>query len=93
MGSQHAALWISGLKLAHNFCPQKPRGPHLGDLHVEVHANTPEERQPGGEIINTESSFYSSPDVFLAIRKRIGEFERGIRASLLHVSSQKSKWY
>lgn len=50
MGPEEQRLGQLGLELLLNERgPQPPACPQLGNLHVEVHTDTPEERQPRGE--------------------------------------------
>lgn len=45
--AQEQRLGVLGLEIFLNERgPQPPGRPQLGDFHVEIHANTPEERQP-----------------------------------------------
>ena len=65
--------------------PQQPRRAQLRDLHEEVHADRPEERQPRGELVDVQSRFDAGADVLDAVGERVGELEIGRRAGLLDV--------
>ena len=61
------------------------RRAHLGDLHEEVHADRPEERQPRREGVDVEARSEPGADVLDAVGQRVGELEVRRRARLLHV--------
>ena len=65
--------------------PEQARGAHLGDLHEEVHADRPEERQPRRERVDVEAGRDAGAHVFDAVGQRVGELEVGRRAGFLHV--------
>ncbi len=55
-----------GAEAGDDLGPQQPRGAQLGDLHEEVHADRPEERQPRRELVDlmpaaTPARRYSIP--------------------------------
>ena len=65
--------------------PQQAGGAHLGDLHEEVHADRPEEGEPGRERVDVEAGADARAHVLDAVGQRVGELEVGRRAGLLHV--------
>ena len=55
VGAEEERLGVLGLELIlDQGGPETPGGPHLGDLHVEVHADAPEEGQPAGTRTHAE---------------------------------------
>ena len=56
MGAQRQRARVLGIERLHQLRPQQARGAQLGDLHEEVHADRPEERQP-----RREAGRWSSP--------------------------------
>ncbi len=67
MGSQHAALGISRIKLPDDLGPQQSCCAHLGDLHIEIHTNTPKKAEPGSEIIYFETGRKGCMNVFFSV--------------------------
>ena len=65
--------------------PQQARGAHLGDLHEEVHADRPEERQPRRERVDVEPGGDARAHVLDAVGQRVGELQVRRRPGLLHV--------
>ncbi len=86
MRAQRQRLGILGRELIlDQLRPQQARGPHLGDLHEEVHADRPEERQPRRERVDVEAGRHARAHVLDAVGQRVGEFQVRRRAGLLHV--------
>ena len=85
MGAQHAAFGIIRSKGIDDFCPQQSRGAHLGNFHIEVHADAPEKTQAGCKIIDLEACSNRGLDVFLAIGEGVGELQCRIRPGFLYV--------
>eukprot|EP00756_Hemistasia_phaeocysticola_P038922 Hpha_TRINITY_DN16789_c0_g6::TRINITY_DN16789_c0_g6_i1::g.80399::m.80399 len=71
--------------LLHQRCPQGPRGPKLGDLHVEVHTDTKEEGKTGGAIVHGLPGLDRGADVLQTIRNRERQLKRSVRTGLLNV--------
>ena len=65
--------------------PQHARGAHLGDLHEDVLADRPEERQPRGEVVDFQPGRDAGAQVFQAVGHRVAELEVGGGAGFLHV--------
>ena len=65
--------------------PELARGAELGDLHEEIHAHRPEERQPRRKRVDAHSGAEAGAQIFDPVRERVGEFEILRRARLLHV--------
>ena len=78
-------LGVLRLELADQPGPQRAGGAHLGDLHEEVHADRPEERQPRRELVDVEPGVEAGPEVLDAVGQRVGELEVGGRPGLLDV--------
>ena len=55
VGAQRQRLGALRLELLHQLRPEQPPGPQLRDLHEEVHADRPEERQPRRERVDVEA--------------------------------------
>ena len=83
--AQHGALGVLRVKLADNTCPQQPGSAHFGNFHIEIHAHTPEERQPGGEIVYAQARSDCGANIFLAVGQGVGQFQRRIRPRFLYV--------
>ena len=82
---QGERAFIAGIEGFHELGPQHAARPHLGHLHEEVHADRPEEGDARRELVDGETSGETGADVFEAVGERVGEFEIGRRAGLLHV--------
>ena len=65
--------------------PELARRAQLGDLHEEVHADRPEERQARRELVDAHAGGDAGAEIFDAVGERVGEFEVLRRARLLHV--------
>ncbi len=86
MGAQRQRLGVRRREvLLHQLRPEQPRRAQLGDLHEEVHADRPEEAEPGGERIDVEAHRPAGPHVLDAVGERVGELEVERRPRLLHV--------
>ena len=54
MCPQHTRLHVLWLEVLLDLIgPQSARSSHLCDLHVEIHSNSPEERQARGKAVDT----------------------------------------
>ena len=54
MCPQHTRLHVLWLEVLLNLIgPQSARSSHLCDLHVEIHSNSPEERQARSKAVDT----------------------------------------
>ena len=71
--------------LLHQRRPEESRGAELRDLHVEVHSDREEERQPPGELVDVEALRQRRAHVLEAIGDRERELEVARRAGFLHV--------
>ena len=85
MRAQRQRARVLRIELLQQLGPQQPRGAHLGDLHEEVHADRPEERQPRREAVDVEAGGEAGAEIFDAVGQRIGELEVLRRAGFLHV--------
>ncbi len=79
------ALILRAELVADELRPQETRGAHLGDLHEEVHADRPEERQSRREGVDVEAGRNAGARVLEAVGDRVAELEVGRRTGLLHV--------
>ena len=75
MRAQAQRLGVLGLELGHQPRPQCAGGAHLGDLHVEVHPDRPEEAQPRRERIDVEADVEARADVLDTVGQRVRELE------------------
>ena len=73
------------VELAHQLGPEQAGRPQLGHLHEEVHADGPEERQPGRERVDVEPDRAAGPHVLDPVGEGVGELEVGRRPGLLDV--------
>ena len=86
VGAQRQGLRILGRELVlHELRPENAAGPHLGDLHVVVHADGPEEGQARGKRVHVEAGSDGRAHVFDAVGERVAEFQVRRRAGFLHV--------
>ena len=85
VGAQHGTLGIAGPEFRDNLGPEQTCSPHLGNLHVEIHADTPEKRQAGCKVIYAEARRQGGTDIFLAVGEGVGHFQRGVGPGFLHV--------
>ena len=67
MRSQHTAFGIGGAKLLDDLCPQQPCGPHLGDFHIEIHADAPKETEARSKVIDLKAGRNGGLNVLFAI--------------------------
>ncbi len=85
VGAQRQGLVVPRFELRDQLTPQQPAGTQLGDLHEEVHADAPEERQPRCELVDVQPRVQACLDVLDTIGQRVGELEIGCRTGLLDV--------
>ena len=85
VGAQRERLGVGGALVLDEAGPEQAGGPHLGDLHEEVHADRPEERQPRGEGVDIEADRLAGPEVLDAIGEGVRELEVLRGPGLLHV--------
>ena len=83
--AQAERLGVLRVEVAHQPRPQGPGGAHLGDLHEEVHADRPEEREPRRELVDRHAGVEAGPDVLHPVGQRVGQLEVGRRPGLLDV--------
>ena len=75
----------SGSNWLHELRPQQARRPQLGDLHEEVHADRPEERQPRRERVDVQPGVDAGPQVLHAVGEGVGQLQVVGRPGLLDV--------
>ncbi len=85
MAPQHGRARVLGRELGHKLRPDQPPGPELGDLGQGVHADAPEEAQPGREGVDVQARPDASAHIFDAIGQGVGELQFRRRAGLLHM--------
>ena len=85
MGPQGHRLVVLGIELLDDLGPQQPPGPHLGHFHEVVHADGPEERQPGREGVDVHAGLDAGAHVLQTVRQRVAQFQIRRRARFLHV--------
>jgi len=88
MCTEQQTLFRLGLEffLDHD-CPETTGGSHLGNLHVKVHADGPEERQTRSELVDCHSRFQSCADILQSVSNREGHLQDVIGSRLLHMVS------
>src|SRR3954469_22239057 len=67
MRAQRERARVPGALLLHQLGPDQARGAQLGDLHEEVHADRPEETEPGGKTIDVEPGLLARAYIFDAV--------------------------
>ena len=86
MGAQRQrALVLRRRTACISFAQSSARGAQLRHFHEEVHADGPEEGEPRREAVDVEPGRDAGAHIFDAVGERVGEFEIGGRARLLHV--------
>ena len=83
--AQRQRLGVLRAGLLHQLRPQQPPGPELGDLHEEVHADAPEERQARRERVDVHARGLAGLEVLHAVGERVGQLQIGRRPGLLDV--------
>src|SRR5579863_92976 len=81
-GQRLGILWVEAL---HDLGPEHAGGAQLGNLHEVVHANTPEEGDARGKIVDIQASLHPGAQVFQTVGERVGKLNVGGRACLLQV--------
>ena len=82
---QKAALVLGIEFLLDERRPQPPRRAHLGNLHVEIHADAPEEREARRHGVHVEAGLDGGPAVLEPVGHGEAQLERGVGAGLVHV--------
>ena len=85
VGAKRKRLRVLRIELAHQLGPEQPPGPHLGDLHEEVHPDRPEEGKARRELVHVEPRLERGLHVLDPVGKGVAELEIGARPGLLHV--------
>ena len=86
VGAQGQGAAVLGIELPlHQPGPEQAGGAHLGHFHEVVHADGPEEAEPGRKLVDGHAGGDTGPGIFDAVGKGIGQFQVGGRAGLLHV--------
>ena len=85
MRAQGERLGIFRVELLHDLGPEQAGGPHLGDFHEVVHADSPEERQPGRERVDAHACVHSRTQILQSVGQRVRQLDVGRRAGFLHM--------
>ncbi len=85
MGAERKRLRVLGVELFDDLGPEHTRRAHLGDLHEEVHADSPEERQTRGERVDIHAGIDARAQILKSVGKRIGQLDVAGSSGLLHV--------
>ena len=85
MGAQHQGTGLLRRELLHDARPEQARSAQLGDFHEEIHADSEEERQATGEVVDIQAFLQCGADIFAPIGQREGQFLHQRRAGFLHV--------
>ena len=85
MRAQRQRFRVLRAELRDQFAPQQPCGTKFRDLHEEVHADAPEERESGRELVDVEARLDTGADVLDAVGECVGQLEIGGRSGLLDV--------
>ena len=88
VGAQGERFGVLRVELLDDLCPEHAGGAHLGDLHEEVHADSPEERQTRSELIDAHSGVDTGTQIFETVGQGIGQLDVGRSAGFLHVVSR-----
>ena len=83
--AQRQRLGVLRVEVVDQPRPQRAGRAHLGDLHEEVHADRPEERQPRRELVDRQARVEAGADVLDAVGERVRQLEVGRRPGLLDV--------
>ena len=91
MAAEELGALLLGLEvLVHEMSPEAASSAQLGNLHVEVHAEAPEEREARREIVHVEASAHPCAHILNAVGDCVGQLEHRISSSL-QVSQQQIK--
>ncbi len=85
VGAQHHGFGVCRPHGLHDLRPQQPRRAQLGDLHEDIHADGPEERDPRREGVDIETRRPAGADILDAVGEGVAELEIEARPGLLHV--------
>ena len=85
VGTQSERFRVGRAKAADRFTPQIARRAQHGDVHKQIHADTEEERQARGEVINFQSGGECSFDVFNTVCQRKRYLLHAVRSGFTHV--------
>ena len=86
VGTEEEGLGVLGVELVSDTLgPDLTGGTHLGNLHVEVHADAPEEGETGADSVGVDSGGLGASDVLDTVGDGEGHLELGVGAGLLHV--------
>ncbi|OQB97069.1 MAG: hypothetical protein BWX86_00461 [Verrucomicrobia bacterium ADurb.Bin122] len=83
--AQGARLRVLRVEAVDDLGPEEPAGAHLGDFHVEVFADGPEEREARREGVDVDAGGDAGLQILETVGERVGELEVGGGACLLHV--------
>ena len=87
MCAQHRTFRILRIEFRNDPRPEQTRCSHFGNLHIEVHANAPEEGQARCKFVDTESCSDRCADIFFTVSERVCQLQCGVSARLLKMIS------
>ncbi len=85
MRAQGERLRVLRIELLDELGPQEAAGAELGDLHEEVHADGPEERQARCELVDLHAGVEACADVLDTVGEGVGELQVGRGSGFLDV--------
>ena len=85
---EDSALGIFGIKRSHDSVPERPSRAELGHFGHKVHPNGPEEAESRSEFVDVKARRKSGAQILQPVCQRIGEFQFGRGAGLVHVVSR-----
>ena len=85
MGTQCQRLGILGVELTYDLSPEHTCCTHLGNLHEEVHSDSPEEAQAGCEGIDIHTGVDTCAEVFQTVGQCVCKLDIACGAGFLHV--------
>ena len=85
VGAQRQRPGVGRVERAHQLGPQQAGDPQLGHLHEEVHADAPEEAEPGGKGVDVQPRVQPGSHVLHPVGQGVGQLQVEGGPGLLHV--------
>ena len=85
--AQHQGFGVRRVEPFDDFGPQHSGRSELCDLHEKIHADTPEKRQAGSEVVDLKPGIYAGSQVCEPVGKGIGQLQIGGCSGFLHMVS------
>ena len=85
---EDSTLGIFGIERSHDSVPDRPSGAELGHFGHKVHPNGPKEAESRSKFVDVKARRKSGAQILQPVCKRIGEFQFGRGAGLVHVVSR-----